>query len=138
MCILLCRLHNCVQYPFSAAVPRALGCWWVLQNHIDPTSYPLPQGLQLHPILSVSDDPDWSDQLINDHGHETLLGAAVRQAWEYVTPVDREMMMLCWAGGRRNYYGWDDRVLGPKLIIGSVFDMIDRDLIGDSVLYQSS
>ncbi|KIM87075.1 hypothetical protein PILCRDRAFT_815536 [Piloderma croceum F 1598] len=120
--------------PSFLQVPRALGCWWVLQNDIDPTSYPLPQGLQHCPILSVGDDPDWCDQLISAHGDETPLGAAVRQAWEHITAVDRELMLLCWAGGRRNYY--DEHVLGPKPIFGSAFDMIDRDLIGDSVSYR--
>jgi len=81
----------------STNLPRALACWWVLWNHIDPTSYALPQGLLLNEPLSVSDDPDWSDQLITSHGYEMALGVAVRRAWEHITPVDRELMLFCWA-----------------------------------------
>jgi hypothetical protein len=118
---------------FHSTVPRALTSWWILWNHTNPTAYPLPQGLLLNEPLSVSDDPDWSDQLITTHGSETRLGVAVRQAWEHIEPVDRELMLFCWAA-RQNHR--EDRLClaHPKPTLTNALDILDYDLVGDLVL----
>jgi len=96
----------------------------------DPVVYPLPQSLCRHGDLSISDDPDWEDHLIDNHGRETPLGVAIRQAWELISPDGREQVLFCWAA-RQGYR--EDRIefAHPMPILDTAFDTIDCDPTGN-------
>jgi len=113
----------------SSNIPRALSSWWIIWNHINPTSYPLPSSLCQHGKLSISDYPEWKDHLIRN-GQETQLGAAVRQAWDFITPVDRELMLFCWAI-KQEYHTERTGIGHPELTLMNAFIMVDCDLTED-------
>lgn len=114
---------------FLTTVPRAFTAWWIIWNHIDPAAYPLPLSLCQHGDLSINDNPDWEDHLI-DNQRETQLGVVVRQAWKLISPVNRELMLFCRAA-RQAYRENRNGFAHPKPTLNTTLDMIDCDLTGN-------
>jgi hypothetical protein len=123
MCILLSAIYLLM---FLIVVPRAFSAWWVLWNHIDPSTYPLPNSL-----CRCGDPPEetffMKAHFIDYYGQETRYGVAIRIAWGLIPEVDRDLMLFSWAA-RQDYRRDRLDFARPKPTLHLAFDMIERDL----------
>jgi hypothetical protein len=98
MCILLGAIHLLT---FLTVVPCAFSSWWVIQNHIDPNAYPLPNSL-----CHGKDPPEepffLEAHFIDNYQWETCYGVAIWSAWDLISEVDQDLMLFYWAA-RQDY-----------------------------------
>ena len=69
-------------------------------NSYDPLTFPLPASISqytLPPKLHT-----YSHQLFNWYGGESWKGVTVRQVWESLNPVARDLMVHCWCSKKSN------------------------------------
>ena len=113
----------------SLPVPHALSSWWIIWNRIDPVNFPLPKTLSKY---NGANDV-WKTSLLVgwDNRQETSLGSAIHHAWDFISPVDRELMLFCWA----KYH--DDRIgfAHPRVSSNYIMAMLYSDFGTNSDLH---
>jgi hypothetical protein len=113
---------------FLNIVTRAISYWWILMHEIKPTTHPLPDILRCYGE-PLRDDTFFMDEHFIDENHqETSYGVAIRNAWNAVDRVDRELMFFSCVVQE----DYEKEILSfahPDVMLDRAFDVLECDLM---------
>jgi len=113
---------GCLTFP--PPVPSAIASWWLQWQEISPSEFPLPPSLRHFGPVKLNT----SGRFIIDPStcQESELSKAIREAWDILPDIIRQLMLFSWAGVQSVRLRRND-VAHPDLGKFTAKDILDRD-----------